>query len=243
MKNIKLTIQYDGSNYSGWQSQDNAKNIQDEMEKALKKITKEKINLISSGRTDKGVHAIGQVANFRTSCDLPADKFKYYFPKHLPDDIVVVDSQEVSYFFHARHDAVSKTYTYKIYNGQDLHPVLRNTCAQIPYKFDLDLMKRAASELEGRHDFSPFTADLAKEILTVREVDEIKVSKDGKYYYMSFKAKSFMRHQVRMMAGTIMNVGRGKLRPEDIFEIFIGRCKNAGPSLPGKGLYLQKVEY
>ncbi|MDO5718181.1 MAG: tRNA pseudouridine(38-40) synthase TruA [Tissierellia bacterium] len=244
MKNIKIIIQYDGSAYSGWQIQDNAVTIQQKIVEAIKAVTGEDVNLIGSGRTDKGVHAYGQVANFRTSTNIRPDKIHYWLKMHLPNDIKIVDSREVEYDFHARFDAKSKRYIYKIYNGEDLHPIYRNIYEEINYSIDIDKMISAAPLLIGEHDFSGFSAVLEENTNPIRTVDEISINKRGKLIEIEIEAMSFLRNQVRIIAGTLVEIGRGKMPAENIIEIFNTGDRNlAGPTLGGRGLYLMEVRY
>lgn len=244
MKNIKLIIQYDGSFYSGWQRQDNAVSIQEKLEMAIKEITGEDINLIGSGRTDKGVHAYAQVANFRSQTNIRPDKFYHWMKMHLPDDIKVISSEEVPYEFHSRFDAKSKTYIYKIYNDEDLHPIYRNYYEEITYKLDVEKMKTASKLLIGEHDFSGFAGILEEKTNPIRTLDSIEISRNGKYIDIELKAMSFLRNQVRIIAGTLVEVGRGRKSESDLKKILeTGDRTLAGPTLGGRGLYLMKVEY
>lgn len=244
MKNIKLTIQYDGSAYSGWQRQDNAVSIQEKLEMAIKEITGEEVNLIGSGRTDKGVHAYAQVANFRTSTNIRPDKFYHWMKMHLPDDIKVIASEEVPYEFHSRFDAKSKTYIYKIYNGEDLHPIYRNYYEEITYELDVERMRDASKLLIGEHDFSGFAGILEEKTNPVRTIDSLEIRENGKYIEIEIKAMSFLRNQVRIIAGTLVEAGRGNKSNEDIeLALSTGDRTKAGPTLGGRGLYLMEVLY
>ncbi len=155
MKNIKLTIEYDGTNYSGWQSQDNAIGIQDILEKAIEKQTGQEIKLLGSGRTDKGVHALRQVANFKTTSSIPGDKYKYALKFLLPEDITIIDSEEVSMDFNARFDAKKKLYRYLVYTGEMPRALYRNFSYHLPYIIDMESMVYASKFFIGQHDFKP----------------------------------------------------------------------------------------
>lgn len=243
LKNIKLTIQYDGSGYSGWQYQDNALSIQEVLEKAIEEITGQRVNLHSSGRTDAGVHALGQVANFKVETDIRPDKFYHYFLKPLPEDIKVVGSEEVPLDFHSRFDAVSKTYLYRIYNGDDLYPMYRNTITQVEHPLDINLMREGASRLLGEKDFSPFAGLLPERVNPIRTLDSIKIRQEGKQIELEYKGQSFLRYQIRIMTGTLVQIGRGIYPPDEIDRIFSGQRTSPGPSMAGRGLYLIKVDY
>ena len=244
MKNIKITIQYDGSNYSGWQRQDNAISIQEKIEMALKEVTGEDIGIIGSGRTDKGVHAYGQVANFKTNTHIRPDKIHHWLKMHLPDDIKVIDSQEVPLDFHARFDAKSKTYIYRIYNGEDLHPIYRNYYEEISYDLDIEKMRDASELLIGEHNFSGFAGVLEENTNPIRTIDYLEIIDNEPYIDIEIRAMSFLRNQVRIIAGTLVEVGRGNKTSIDIMRALeFGDRTSAGPTLGGRGLYLMEVIY
>lgn len=244
MKNIKITIQYDGSNYSGWQRQDNAVSIQEKIEMALKEVTGEDIGIIGSGRTDKGVHAYGQVANFKTNTHIRPDKIHHWLKMHLPDDIKVIDSQEVPPDFHARFDAKSKTYIYRIYNGEDLHPIYRNYYEEISYDLDIEKMRDAAELFIGEHNFSGFAGALEEKTNPIRTIDYLEIIDNEPYIDIEIRAMSFLRNQVRIIAGTLVEVGRGNKTSLDIMRALeFGERTSAGPTLGGRGLYLMEVIY
>lgn len=244
MKNIKLTIQYDGTNYSGWQTQDNAIGIQQVLTEALERVTGEPVNLIGSGRTDKGVHAYGQVANFRTNTRIRPDKLHYWLKPELPDDIQVIESQEVHWDFHARFDAKSKIYLYRIRNTERMHPIDRNYFELVDYPLDIDRMRRASEFLLGEHDFRGFCGILEEGTNPIRDLDRCGIHVRGESIDIEFEAMSFLRNQVRIMVGTLVEVGRGRLEPLDIQRIFQERDRSlAGPTLSGRGLYLMDVRY
>lgn len=211
---------------------------------AIKEITSEEVNLIGSGRTDKGVHAYAQVANFRTSTNIRPDKFYHWMKMHLPDDIKVIASEEVPYEFHSRFDAKSKTYIYKIYNGEDLHPIYRNYYEEITYELDVERMRDASKLLIGEHDFSGFAGILEEKTNPVRTIDSLEIRENGKYIEIEIKAMSFLRNQVRIIAGTLVEAGRGNKSNEDIeLALSTGDRTKAGPTLGGRGLYLMEVLY
>lgn len=244
MKNIKLTIQYDGTNYCGWQKQKNCPSIQEEIEKAIFKVTGEKVNLIGAGRTDKGVHAQGQVANFMTTSSIPADRFKYALNSKLPSDIKIIESQLVDKSFHSRYDALGKKYAYIIFNREILNPLYRNYSYHIPYGLDYEKMKIAAEYFKGTHDFSAFMASNSSVKNTVRTIYDIDLKKDGELIYISIKGNGFLYNMVRIIVGTLVEVGSGKLSPHSIASIIESKNRQkAGHTAPAKGLYLVEVYY
>lgn len=244
MANIKLTIQYDGTFYSGWQKQENAIGIENILEDALEKIVGKRTKLVGAGRTDKGVHAYGQVANFKTDAKIRPDKYPYWFKVYLPDDIKVIKSEEVPDDFHARFSAKSKTYLYKIYNSDDMHPIFRNFYEEITYDLDLERMKDAAKILIGKHDFSAFSGILEEKTNPVRTIEDIDLRKSDFGFEIEIKGESFLRNQVRIIAGSLVEVGRGKMSKKDLEKALLTlNRKDAGPTLSGKGLYLMGVYY
>ncbi len=244
MGNIKLVIQYDGTNYCGWQKQKNGISIQEEIEKAIFIVTGEKVNLIGAGRTDKGVHAQGQVANFLTSSSIPADKFKYALNSKLPEDIKVIESELVDDSFHSRYDALGKKYTYIIYNRRILNPLYRNYSYHVPYKLNFHYMEEAAKYFLGTHDFSAFMASNSSVKSTIRTIYNIDLKKDKDLICISIKGNGFLYNMVRIIVGTLVEVGSGKLNPNSIPNIIESKDrKKAGHTAPAKGLYLDEVYY
>lgn len=244
MANIKLTIQYDGTFYSGWQKQENAIGIENILEDALEKIVGKRTKLVGAGRTDKGVHAYGQVANFKTDAKIRPDKYPYWFKVYLPDDIKVIKSEEVPDDFHARFSAKSKTYLYKIYNSDDMHPIFRNFYEEITYDLDLERMKDAAKIFIGKHDFSAFSGILEEKTNPVRTIEDIDLRKSDFGLEIEIKGESFLRNQVRIIAGSLVEVGRGKMSKKDLEKALLSKKReDAGPTLSGKGLYLMGVYY
>ena len=219
MRNIKLTIKYDGTHYSGWQFQKNAKTVQEVMEAALELITGEKVSLIGSGRTDAGVHARHQVANFKTSSKLPLKKIWMALNSNLPKDIVVSAAEEAHPKFNAQHSAKSKLYRYTIANTNFVDPFIRRYAAKCFYEHDESRMKRAAKYLVGKHDFRSFQAKDSIERDSVRKVKNIRIEKDGELVYIDIEADGFLYNMVRNIAGTLIEVGRGKFTAVRVKEI------------------------
>jgi tRNA pseudouridine38-40 synthase len=194
MKNIKLIIEYDGTNYSGWQTQKNAISVQGKLEDAIKTITGENIQLVGSGRTDGGVHALGQVANFHTNSTIPNDKFSCILNNALPDDIKIIHSEEVGLDFHSRFDAISKRYRYIIYNGKMPSPIYRNLSYHFKYDLDIDKMIRASKYLVGTHNFACFKGRKSVVKSTIRTIYYVDIRRKGDFIEFVFEGNSFLRY-------------------------------------------------
>jgi len=244
MRNIKLTIEYDGTCYNGWQSQENGRAIQDEIENAIFKLTGEKIRVTGASRTDAGVHACGQVCNFFTSSSIPADKFSFALNTLLPGDIVIKKSEEVSGDFHARFSAKGKKYRYVIYNSPHPSALLRSRSWHVFYKLDIEAMKEAATYLIGTHDFTCFMAQGSNVKSTVRTIWEMSIEKEKEIVQIEVSGNGFLYNMVRIIVGTLIEIGAGKIRPEQIDDI-MKKCdrKLAGRTAPRQGLYLVEVYY
>lgn len=244
MRNIKLTIEYEGTNYSGWQIQENAITIQEKLEEALENITGEKVKLVGSGRTDAKVHALGQVANFLTKSSIPGEKYKYALKFLLPEDITIVDSQEVDLDFHARFDATKKTYKYMVYNGELPRAIYRNFSYHVPYPIDIDKMLYASRYFIGTHDFATFMAANSEVNSTIRTIYDITIVRKNELVEFTIEGNSFLRNMVRIIVGTLLYVGFGKIDKEQISKIILDKKREgAGPTVPPQGLFLEKVFY
>ncbi len=244
MRNIKLTIEYDGKDFNGWQKQPTKLNIQGTIEQAIKLITGEDVELIASGRTDAGVHAIGQVANFKTNSQIPIDKFAIAINSKLKKSIVIKSAEEVDEKFHSRLNCKKKTYRYIINNSPEGTAIYRNLETHIPQKLDIAKMEKAIKYFEGEHDFSAFKASGTSSKSSVRTIYKAQVIKQADKIYIELTGNGFLYNMVRIIAGTLVEVGLRKIEPEKIKEIIeIGKRENAGKTLPPNGLYLLKVEY
>lgn len=244
MPNIKLTIQYDGTNYAGWQKQKNADSIQEEIEKAIRLITGEVVNLIGAGRTDRGVHSKGQVANFITKSQIPAERFKYALNSKLPTDISIVESEIVPDNFHSRYDAIGKRYRYIIYNGEIRNPLYRNYVYHVPYKLDFDAMKNSIGYFLGTHDFSAFMASNSSVKSTIRTINSLSLEKKDDLIFLTIDGNGFLYNMVRIIVGTLVEVGTGRINGESIPSIIESKDRsNAGHTAPAQGLCLEKVYY
>jgi tRNA pseudouridine38-40 synthase len=245
MRNFKITIEYDGAAYCGWQRQNNGVSIQQKLEEAIKLITGEKATLIGSGRTDAGVHAINQTANFKSNTLLPEEKIFRGMNSVLPQDIVVKEVKEVSFDFHAQRDVQSKVYIYRICN-RSLRPVLgRNYSWFIRFPLDIEKMRQSVQYLQGKHDFSCFCATGTDVKDRVRTITDISISSgsDG-LIEITVEARGFLKYMVRNIVGTLVEVARGKRKPEDIKGIIDSLDRNtAGVTAPACGLFLKEVRY
>ncbi|OPJ54861.1 tRNA pseudouridine(38-40) synthase TruA [Alkalithermobacter paradoxus] len=243
MRNIKLTIEYEGTNYAGWQRQKNGISIQEVIENAILKVTGEIVNLTSSGRTDSGVHALGQVANFTTSSAIPAEKFAGAINSKLPEDICIISSQEVCMDFHSRYSAKKKVYRYVILNSRYKRPIYRNFSYNINYDLDMGKVKDQAKQLIGTHDFVGFMSSGSSVKTTVRTIYDISIKEEEDLIIIEVEGNGFLYNMVRIIAGTLIDIGRGRIK-EDLKTIIESKDRNrAGHTAPAKGLFLKKVYY
>ncbi|MFC1594698.1 tRNA pseudouridine(38-40) synthase TruA [Candidatus Omnitrophota bacterium] len=247
MRNIKLTIQYQGTRYNGWQvqrKQKTSKTIQAVIEQALKQVLRENISIVGSGRTDSGVHAAAQVANFKTNTKLPLPQIKKAVNAVLPGDIAVRRVGQVPIEFHARFDATSKLYRYTILNAYEKTVFDRDYYYCCPYALDLGLMRKEAKALVGKHDFKSFQAAGKVEKNSVRTIHSIKITKKGSFLYFDLAADGFLHKMVRSIVGTLIDIGRGRFSKGSMNRIIRAKNrKNAGETLPSKGLCLVEVKY
>ncbi len=247
MRNIRLTIEYDGKDFNGWQKQPNKLNIQGEIERAIELITgEENIDLIASGRTDAGVHALGQVANFKTNNEsIPIEKFAVALNTKLKRSIRIKKAEEVDERFHSRYTCKRKTYRYIINNNECESAIYRNFEYHMPIKLNIEAMQKAVTYFEGEYDFKAFKASGTSSKSSVRKIYLAEVKKaDENRIYIELTGNGFLYNMVRIIAGTLVDVGMGKTKPEEIPEIIKqGDRKLAGKTLPPSGLFLMKVEY
>lgn len=245
MRNLKIIVEYDGTNYHGWQRQPNDITVQQILEEKIGIITQEKIKLIASGRTDAGVHAIGQVANFKTKSNIEERNLLMGANSLLPEDIVVKDLVEVEEGFHARYDARSKVYLYQIFNNMFPSALYRNYSWFVRSPLNIDFIRTAALQLVGTHDFSSFCAANGDTIDHIRKVMDISIHKeDNGMVKFSIEADGFLRYMVRNIVGTLVDVGIGKLSPAGFLDIMESKDRNmAGVTAPPQGLFLREVKY
>lgn len=244
MRNIKLTIEYDGKEFNGWQKQPNKLNIQGSIEQAIKQITGEDVDLQASGRTDAGVHALGQVANFKTNSHIPIEKFAIAINTNLKRSIRILKAEEVDERFHSRLSCKKKTYRYIINNSDQGTAIYRNLETNIPFSLDEVKMNEAVKYFIGEHDFKAFKASGTSSKSSVRIIYDAKVYRNGDRVYIELTGNGFLYNMVRIISGTLVEVGMGKLEPTDILEIIESKNREkAGKTLQPQGLYLVNVDY
>ncbi|MFD3155650.1 tRNA pseudouridine(38-40) synthase TruA [Haloimpatiens sp. FM7330] len=244
MKNIRLTIEYDGTRYCGWQKQKNDLTIQQTLENAINKITKEENDVVGCSRTDSGVHAKGFVANFLTGSSVPGNKFKYAINSKLPNDIVIIKSQETSLDFHARYCSKGKRYVYTVSNREYPVALYRNYIYHFPKQLNVDKMKKAAKYIVGTHDFTAFKSQGSSVKTSIRKVFKLDIIKNNDMLQFSISGDGFLYNMVRIIVGTLLDVGINKIEPEYIQEIIELKDRTkAGRVVPATGLCLEEVFY
>ena len=244
-KNYKLKISYDGSRYFGWEHQPDRETIQGKIETVLARmVDKDMVDVIGAGRTDAGVHARAMIANVQLDTQMSPEEIRDYANRYLPDDIAILEVREAADRFHARYKAVGKTYQYTCFDGP-VKPVFdRKYYTPLDQELDVEAMQEAAHFLEGKHDYKSFCGNSRMKKSTVRIVDTITVRRRKGYVYLTFHGTGFLQNMVRIMSGTLIEVGLGRKRPEEVRDI-LEACdrKVAGPTAPAKGLCLLKVDY
>ena len=231
-------------NSIGWQKQPNKLNIQGEIERAIGELTNEEINLIASGRTDAGVHSFGQTANFYTNSKIPIEKFAIAINSKLKKTIVIKSAEEVDEKFHSRYSVHNKRYRYIINNSEQGTAIYKDLEYHMPVKLNVDKMKEAIKYFEGKHDFSAFKASGTSSKSSVREIYKAEIIDKDEKIYIELTGNGFLYNMVRIIAGTLVDVGLGKIEPEDIPKIIESKKReNAGKTLPPHGLYLMEVNY
>ncbi|MGN1351253.1 MAG: tRNA pseudouridine(38-40) synthase TruA [Clostridia bacterium] len=244
MRNIKLIIEYDGKGFNGWQKQPNKLNIQGEIERAIKEVTGEEVELNASGRTDAGVHAISQVANFKTQSNIDINKIPIALNSKLKKSIIIKKAEEVDLNFHARYNAKGKKYRYIINNSLVGSAIYRDLEYNFPIKLDVEKMKHAAKYFEGEHDFKAFRSSGTSNKNSVREIYKVEIKEENERIILEFTGNGFLYNMVRIMVGTLMDVGLGKIKPESIKDIIDSKERTkAGKTAPAQGLYLVEVYY
>lgn len=255
MRNFKVILQYEGTRYQGWQKQESTENtIQGKLEALLSKMTGSKVEVQGSGRTDAGVHAAGQVANFHLDTEKTPAQIMEYMNFYLPEDIAVVAIEEAEERFHSRLNAKGKTYCYRVLNTAVPHVFDRRYVHVVEEKLDMEAMGKAAAFLTGTHDFKAFTSNKRSKKSTVRTIDSIKIERIENTFYgieglndeirFTFSGNGFLYHMVRIMMGTLLEVGMHKRKPEELADILErGLRENAGELAPAKGLTLMEVRY
>lgn len=244
MRNIKLTIEYEGKDYKGWQKQPNNLNIQGEIERAIKNVTGEDVDLIGSGRTDAGVHAFGQVANFKFNSDFPIEKMATAINSQLKKSIRVLKAEEVDLDFHSRYNCHKKTYAYMIDNSEQGTAIYRNVTYHISQPLDIEAMQKAADYLVGEHDFSSFKSSGTSSKNSVRTIYNAQILKEQQRVIIMLTGSGFLYNMVRIIAGTLVEIGLGHMKPTEMKNILEAKNRQmAGKTLPAQGLFLMSVDF
>ena len=244
MKNYKLLVSYDGTRYYGWQRQPDQNTIQGKLESVLSVMCGREVEVIGAGRTDGGVHARGMAANANLETDSSPEEIRDYLNRYLPDDIAVLEVREASPRFHARYNAIGKTYQYTCFDGP-VKPVFdRKYYARLEEQPNVELMREAAEILLGEHDFRNFCVNPRTKKSTVRRVDRIEIERDGSYVRFTFHGTGFLQNMVRIMVGTLLEVGCGRMTASEVQAVLeTGERHKAGPTAPAQGLCLMSVDY
>ncbi len=244
MRNIKLIIEYDGKDFNGWQKQPNKPNIQGEIERAIEIVTGEKVDLIASGRTDAGVNALCQIANFKIEKEFPIEKIPYALNSQLKKSIRIKKAIEVDERFHSRYNCKKKTYQYSINNSEQGTAIYRDMQYHYPIKLDENKMDEGIKYLIGEHDFKSFKASGTSNKNSTRIIYDAKVERNGDIITISLTGNGFLYNMVRIISGTLVEVGEGKISPKEVKEILEAKDRlKAGKTLPPTGLCLVNVEY
>ena len=243
-KNYKLTIAYDGSRFLGWEHQPGRETVQGKLESVLQRLCGQPVDLIGAGRTDAGVHARAMVASVRMDVGESPEEIRDYLNRYLPDAIAVREVKEAGERFHARYNALGKTYRYTCFDGPEKPVFDRKYVTMLNFSPDVEKMREAAAILVGEHDFRSFCGDSHMKKSTVRLVDTIEIQRRKDRVIFTFHGTGFLRNMVRILVGTLLEVGRGKLSAEDVAEILEAKDREkAGPTAPPEGLCLMKVDY
>ena len=245
MRNFKVILQYEGTKYQGWQRQDTTNNtLQGKLEALLTKMCGHNVEVHASGRTDAGVHALGQTANFHLNTQMTPEEIMNYMNRYLPEDVAVISIEEVGERFHSRLNAKGKTYVYRVLNTDVPHIFDRRYVYVFPEKFDIMAMQKAATYLTGTHDFKAFTSNRRMKKSSVRTIPSIRIEAIQDEIRFTYEGNGFLYHMVRILTGTLLEVGTGERKPEEMLTILeSGQRENAGPLVPAKGLTLVEVRY
>ncbi|HHV77859.1 MAG TPA: tRNA pseudouridine(38-40) synthase TruA [Syntrophothermus lipocalidus] len=244
MNRIKALVEYEGTRYSGFQRQPRGLTIEGELEAAICKLTGERVKVLAAGRTDAGVHALGQVIAFDTESPIPPERFAPALNSVLPSDIRVLKSEKAKEGFHPRYQARAKAYRYLIYRQEEGRTFYRNLAYYYPQPLDLPAMTKAARYMEGTHDFMAFCASGSGVRNYVRTVFEVNINEKPPFLQIDVCGDGFLYNMVRIMVGTLLEVGRKRFAPEEVEQILLSRCRQrAGPTVPACGLYLKRVFY
>ncbi|HEX16321.1 MAG TPA: tRNA pseudouridine(38-40) synthase TruA [Deltaproteobacteria bacterium] len=245
MRNLKLLIEYDGTHFHGWQIQPDQRTVQGVLQETIAQVVGHRVRLIGASRTDAGVHALGQVANFKTTSKLPPETMQRAFNALLPDDVVVKAVEEVPLSFHSRFRSTGKVYEYRLLLTPWPSAILRHFCWHLPERLDLEAIEQCCRMLLGVHDFSSFQLSGSDTRNPVREVRRAEVhERSPGHVVMVFEANAFLRGMVRSIVGTLVDVGRGRITPEEFEEIMAAKDRSrASPTAPARGLFLVEVKY
>ena len=244
MKRVKLTVAYDGTGYCGWQVQPNGITVEGVLNKALRKLTGEEITVMGASRTDSGVHAKGQCGHFDIDTNIPAEKFAFILNSKLPKDIRIKKSWQAEEDFHCRFSAKGKRYIYRIVNAPHASALLNRFSTHVPEKLDIDLMREAAEYIVGTHDFKAFCAAGSSVKTTVRTVNKVDIQKTNELIEITVEGTGFLYNMVRIIAGTLIEVGKHKKTPQNVKAIIDGQIrKDAGMTAEAKGLTMDEVFY
>ena len=244
MRRIRLTVAYDGTNYCGWQIQPNGITVEEVLKKTIEKLTGEKVTVLGASRTDSGVHALGNVAVFDTESRIPAERFSYALNQKLPRDITVVESREVPLTWHPRYQNSRKTHEYRIINAPVLYPTERLYHCFVSFPLDVEKMREGAACLTGEHDFASFCCIRTGAKSTVRTITDLEIFQEGEYITIRVTGTGFLYNMVRIIAGTLIRVGRGFYEPEKVQELLEGRVRTReAVTAPPEGLFLIKIAY
>lgn len=244
MRTILLQVEYDGTQYAGWQVQPNGLTVQEVVESALAKLLGHEVRIHSSGRTDAGVHARGMMAHFRIDTNLPLKAFREGVNSFLPQDVVIRSAEEKPEDFHARFSTKGKWYRYTIYRNDVRSPLSARTAWHLRSRLNINLMQEAASYMVGEHDFQAFRSSSCVAKTTRREIFQVEISSEGDFLYLDFRGTGFLKNMVRMLTGTLVEVGQERRSPDDVKKMLDG-CGDlsCGPTAPAHGLCLQEVWY
>ncbi|MBU9720191.1 MULTISPECIES: tRNA pseudouridine(38-40) synthase TruA [Bacillaceae] len=245
MKRVKIIASYDGSHFSGYQVQPDARTVQGELQKALARMHKaDSWNATGSGRTDTGVHSLGQTIHFDTSLNLPENRWPMALNALLPDDIIILEASYVGDDFHARYDTVGKEYIYRVETSKVKNVFKRNYCFHVREELDLEKMQKAASHYLGTHDFTSFSSPRTAVVDKVRTIYDVSIDRSGEELTFRYVGSGFLYQMVRVLTGTLIEIGKDRMNAEEIPEILEAKDRAlAGPTIPGNGLYLSKVVY
>ncbi len=244
LRTIALRLEYDGTRFAGWQRQDGQRTVQGEIEAAIERIVGERATVHGSGRTDAGVHALGQVASFRARTRIGAAEIGRALSAMLPEDIAVLGAWEADADFHARFGAASKVYRYRVLNRRERSAIDRAFSHRVAAPLDLDAMRAAAAVLLGRHDFRAFCTEATSRNDTVRTVSRLDLERRGDYIVVEIEADGFLYNMVRSIVGTLLLVGTAKMSVDAFRNVFLSRDRRrAGPTAPARGLFLVEVRY